>query len=379
MSIPRYAQQLPKYLTQEDKEKILSAFPGGLAATKFDFEFMPVGLAFYHPSVGGIGVAMVEHAGTRFTIPKDYFAIPLYGLDSAGSQYSFDETSVSAWWWRELNVSYGMKLPIRLKNGFDLYAGIGLKYISGYGIMQTSRYHGTISNERVGENQYKALIAFDYLINRSGIGLVSGDGGPFVIFPQPAGTGVGVDLGLVAILDGMELHLSVTDIGSVSWKANPAETYGDFRLEFTDAFLSTIEDSIVNALRGKNRRGEEFSTLLPTRFRIGFVFAPDSGNLTNWVPDGLILALDITQGFNESMGNLTDPRLSLGAEYKGIPWIPLRTGLSIGDDSKLRWAVGIGLEFKAFSFDIATENIGLLYSLSDFDMYSFGMAFRFRF
>jgi len=371
----------PRYLSTEDKEEILAAFPGGVAATKFDFELMPAGLAVYHPSFGGIGVAMVEHLGTRLVIPKDYLAVPLYGLDSSGSDYLFDETSVSAWWWRELNVSYGMKLPVSLKKGVEMYAGVGFKYVSGYGMMETSRYHGRIANVREAENQYRAIVSFDYLIRRSGVDMVDPgrENVDFSLFPQPAGTGFGVDLGFVAILDGMQLHLSVTDIGSVSWNTNLVETYGDFNLEITDAFLNSVEDSVQYALRGRNRPGSEFSTVLPTRIRIGIVFAPDSGHLVSWMPAGLVLALDVTQGFNESMGNSVDPRVSIGLEYTGIPVLPIRTGLSIGDDSKLRWAVGTGLEFSAFSFDIATENLGLLFSLSDFDMYSFGMGFRFRF
>jgi hypothetical protein len=93
----------------------------------------------------------------------------------------------------------------------------------------------------------------------------------------------------------------------------------------------------------------------------------------------MLITLDLTQGLNESMGNTQDPRVSVGLEYTGIPWLPLRTGWSLGEDSRVRWAIGAALEFKSFSWDIATENIGLLFSRHDFNMYSFATGFRLRF
>ncbi len=371
----------PKFLTTQDKEKILEAFPQGVANTQFDFEVTALGVSFYHPSVGGIGVSVVEHIGTRLVIPKDYLGMFLYGLDSSGSNYNFNETNLSGWWWREYNISYGMKLPVKLEDDIEFYAGIGVKYISGFGAMETERYVASISNERENANQYRAKLLFDYLVRRSGVEIAdpNREGANFSVFPQPAGSGFGVDLGFAARLPGFDVHLSFTDIGSVTWKRNIVETFGKYNLELTDPFEKQNEDTIQAAIRGKNRPGSEFSTSLPTKVRIGVSIGADTSNRPSWIPDDLVLAADITQGFSESLGNSGTPRLSLGVEYRGIPVIPLRTGLSIGDDSRLRWAFGLGIDAHNFSFDLATENLGLLFSLQNFDLYSFAMGFRFRF
>lgn len=372
--------RVPHYLTDADKEQILSIFPEGVAVSKAEVDVMPLGVSVYVPSFGGIGLATMEHVGTSLVLPKDYLRLFLYGLDSAGSTYTFDETSLSAWWWREYNLSYGMQIPLKLKDDIEMFAGIGLKYVSGFGMMETSHYNATIANFRENGNQYRVKLFFDYLIRRSGIDAVGAgrDQSSFSLFPQPAGTGFGVDLGFAARMPGVDLHVSITDIGSVRWKKNIVETGGNYNLEFTDPFFKTNEDSIQNAVRGTNRPGGAFTASLPTRVRIGLVIGADSSLRPGWFPSHLVLALDLSQGFNESMGNSGSLRFSLGAEYRIIPVVPLRTGIALGDDSRLRWAVGLGLDFRYFSIDLATENLGLLFSLKNFDMYSFAFGFQLR-
>jgi Family of unknown function (DUF5723) len=371
---------VPHYLTSADKQKILSIFPEGTATSKARADLMPVGVSVYSPSFGGIGIATMEHVGTQLVLPKDYLRIFLYGLDSAGSTYTFDETSFSAWWWREYNISYGMKIPVKLKDDIELYAGIGLKYVTGFGVIETSHYNATIANIREDQNQYRIKMFFDYLIERSGIDEVGANrsGTTFSVAPSPAGTGLGLDLGFVARFPGVDFHISVTDIGSISWQKNLVQTAGSYNLEFTDPFFKTNADSIQNAIRGVNRPGSAFSTSLPTRFRIGVVVGADTGRSPDWFPRKLALAMNLSQGFNESMGNSSSLRFSVGAEYRMIPGLPLRTGLAIGQDARWRWAVGLGLDFRYFSIDLATENLGLLFSLKNFDMYSFAFGLQLR-
>jgi len=371
----------PRYLSDNDKEQILRAFSGNVATSRLDFEIMPVGVAVYHSAFGGIGAAMTEHIGVRVVVPKDLLQVMLYGLDSTGSRHQLDGTDLSAWWWREFNISYGTKLPVRLGKRGELYAGVGLKYIAGFGVLETPRYKMLISNQRESNNQYNTEFLADYLIRRSGSEMMDpgSGGGPFTLSPHPAGTGFGLDLGIALMLDGIQIHCSMTDIGSVSWHRNLVETFGDYNVVLTDPFLGAIEDSIQNAIRGQNRRGTAFRTPLPTALRFGIAVEANTAGTFDWIPQGMLVTLDLTQGLNESMGNSQDPRVSLGIEYAGIPWLPLRTGWSVGDDSRVWWAVGAALEFKSFSWDIATENIGLLFSTRDFNMYSFATGVRLRF
>ena len=371
----------PRYLSPADKERILDGFSANAAASRFDLEIMPVGMAVYHSDFGGIGVAMIEHVGARVVVPKDLLRVMLYGLDSTGSSYQLNETDLSAWWWREFNVSYGTQLPVGLGKKGKLYAGAGLKYITGFGILETTRFRMSIANGRESNNQYRTEFMADYVIRRSGSEMLDPGprGGGVTVSPNPAGTGFGVDLGIALIIDGVGLHCSITDIGTVSWRRNLVETFGNYNVVLTDPFLGAIEDSIQNAIRGRNRPGEAFRAPLPATVRFGIAIGADTAQAFDWLPRRLLITLDLTQGLNESMGNSQDLRVSVGIEYAGISWLPLRTGWSVGDDSRVRWSIGAALEFKSFSWDIATENIGLLFSRRDFNMYSFATGFRFRF
>lgn len=370
----------PKYLSETDKRKILDVFSANTATSRLDFEIMPVGVAMFLPSFGGIGLGMTEHIGARLVVPKDLLQVMLYGLDSTGSRHQMDATDVSAWWWRELNLSYGTKLPFQLGKGGEIYAGLGLKYVAGFGILETQRYRMIIANERDANNQYRTQFLADYVIRRSGSEMMDpgSGGGAFTVSPHPAGTGFGMDLGVALVIQGFQIHWSLTDIGSVSWRRNLVETFGDYSVVLTDPFLGAIEDSIGNAIRGQNRKGAEFRTALPAMMRFGIALG-DSTSGFGWLPRGLLVAVDLAQGLNESMGNSQNLRASLGIEYTGITWLPIRTGWAIGDDSRIRWAVGVALESKSFSWDIATENIGLLFSTREFALYSFSTGFRLRF
>lgn len=370
----------PRFLDEADKAKLLSGFSDGTAVSTMDFEVMPVGLAAYHPEVGGFAIAVKERVGLRTVVPKELLTMLLYGLDPEGSSFTFDRTRISGWWFRELNLSYGRPVPVSLPAEAELYAGLGIKFLAGYGVMETLHYVASVANEPTGGNQYRGRLSFDYRIRRAGVEVLDPDkGGGLDLFPAPAGTGFGVDFGLAGKVYGVDLHVSITDIGSIRWKRNTVETYSRYQIDITDPFLGTIEDSLQYAVRGRNRSAGEFATALPTKLRIGLVVESGSRLLPSWFPSGILIAVDFTQGLNDSMGNPDNPRVSVGVEYSGIPVLPIRTGLSIGDDSRLRWAAGVGLELTKISFGIATESIPLLFDPGNFDLYSISAGFQFRF
>ena len=115
-------------------------------------------------------------------------------------------------------------------------------------------------------------------------------------------------------------------------------------------------------MRGYNQTGEPFSSSLPTTLRIGATLQTDESQLFPFLPGKMLLAFDYTQGLNSSMGNITQPRFSLGLEYRVIPFLPLRTGISMGGGEGVHWAAGFGLDFHYVCLDVATENFGMLFS-----------------
>ena len=354
----------PKILTEEDKQNILSSLPDGLAATRIDIEVMDLGASITTNKLGGLGVAVVDHASGSLEIAKDFTRFFLYGLDSAGSRYNFDGTSVTAAWWREFNISYAYQITLSSEWLRSLSIGVGAKLLQGYGIFETQHYSASVANQRVGANQYLLNAQFDYLTRRAGADFFNPDKHvDMSMFPEPAGKGVGFDLGVSAqIKPGLRVAASITDIGNIHWTKNLVKTDGRYSLAMDDPFKTENADSLENAVRGKNQAGDEFSSTLPTTLRIGVALESDESTILSFLPGKMLLAFDYTQGLNSSMGNVTEPRFSLGMEYRGIPFLPLRTGLSMGGGEGVRWAAGFGLDFQYVCLDVATENFGALFS-----------------
>lgn len=354
----------PKVLTDMDKQNILASIPDGLAATRVDIEAMDLGATITTSRLGGLGFAIVDHASGTLEVAKDYTRFFLYGLDSAGSQYTFDGSSVSAAWWREFNFSYAYQIPLTSEWVHDLSVGLGVKVLQGFGVFETQRYSSSIANQRVGANQYLLNAQFDYLTRRAGADFFNPDKHvDMSMFPEPAGKGVGFDLGVSGqIKPGLRVAASITDIGSIHWTKNLVKTDGRYALVMDDPFKTENADSLEDAVRGKNQAGDEFSSTLPTTFRIGVAVESDESAIFSFLPGKMLLAFDYTQGLNSSMGNVTQPRFSLGMEYRVLSFLPLRTGFSIGGGEGVRWAGGFGLDFHYICLDIGTETFGMLFS-----------------
>jgi hypothetical protein len=374
-------KRAPYPLTQQDKNDIRSQLPDN-GMTRINVESMIAGLSLETALLGGIGFAVIEHAGVNFAFSRDFFdMLYLQGLPS-NAKYVFDGTSFEAWWYREYNISYGRKLPVNIPFLKNLYAGAAIKMIRGYGIFQTLKNNSSIENKTALSDTGKNSVIgnFDFLAQRAGVDFFNNDSTniAFSFMPDPVGKGTGFDIGVSGeIYDGFIVGLSVTDIGKITWDKNVIQTSGGGQVIFS-GYTKEIIDSAKNVIKGKNSVGEAFVTDLPTVFRIGANAESDKVPFLKFLPGRLLLAVEYAQGFNESLGNTTKPRLSLGAEYRIIPLLPLRTGLMVGGNDKLRWAFGFGLDFRYLTLDFASDNFGMFFSAKNFNVASFGLGLKIR-
>jgi len=384
-------KRAPYPLTQQDKNDIRSQLPDN-GMTRINVESMLAGLSLETAVLGGIGFAVIEHAGVNFAFSRDFFdMLYLQGLPS-NSKYVFDGTSFEAWWYREYNISYGRKLPVNIPFLKNLYAGAAIKMIRGYGIFQTLKNNSSIENRTALSDTGKNSIVgnFDFLAQRAGVDFFNNDNSDnnnsnnnnsnnkFTFMPDPVGKGTGFDIGISGeFFDGFIVGLSVTDIGKITWDKNVLLTTGGGQVTYS-GYTSEIQDSVKNVIKGKNSIGEAFVTNLPTVFRIGATAESDKVPFLEFLPGRLLLAFEYAQGFNESLGNTTKPRISLGAEYRIIPLLPLRTGLMVGGNDKLRWAFGFGLDFRVLTLDFASDNFGMFFSPKNFNVASFAFGLKIR-
>ncbi len=388
-----------KYLTQSDKQSILDAFPGGVGTVLTNLSVRDIGVAVRRPDFA-IGFAIDERIGMRATLPNSFVLFALDG-NPPGSTLSWNNIGSKSWWYRTYNVDFAMRLPqilvIPKDIANDFTAGIGVKYVTGIGYASANTYNSYLHTDsanyafnvglgfsglRAGFLSNVISKAFD-----SPVGDTTVNFNPFAA----AGAGMGFDLGGTAkVIHFIKVGYSLTDLGWITWTKNTMRTGGDTTFTF-GGFSPAVEgvtgsqsnaDSLNNAFKDyfKNRDSvaSAFTTPLPTRLNIGASVEMDE--LFPTIPGRLLVAIDYHQGLNNSLGNSTIPEFILGAEWKPIGLIPIRTGFGFGGAYGFRWALGFGLNLPFWDIDLGVGTFNTIvapYSAKTVSVTLSLMKFRF--
>jgi hypothetical protein len=180
------------------------------------------------------------------------------------------------------------------------------------------------------------------------------------------GGGFGIDLSASAVYD-KDWHFSVLVenlFASIDWDTN------------TELFESSQKDSVYFYNDdGVDRSSEtdttmatgSFSTPLPVNLVIGAHYQ---------LLDNLTLMAQWKQGLSKNFGNVFTPQIGVGAEYRPISWVPLRSGLTLGGRDAFILALGGGLDFDLFEFNLAYAMREAVWPTSSNGAY---LAFDFKF
>lgn len=365
-------QQIGKFLTEADKQAIYSAFPSGVGTVLTDVNIRDLGVAV-RGSNWGVGVSVDEHIGARATTRNSFLVLALNGIPG-GSSFDWNNIGSTAWWYRTYNVDYAMKLPDLLfvpkDIAKDFDAGIGIKYVTGISYVSGHTVNSSLS---VDSSNYAFNVGLGFDAQRAGIlsNVISrnvksevGDTNVNNFNPfDPAGTGFGFDLGGTAkVVDFVKVGYSLTDIGWITWTKNAMRTSGD--TSFTFAGFSPAQTGVPNAssnldslnntfkdfFKNRDSVSSGFTTPLPTRLNIGASVELDE--LVPAIPGRLLVAIDYHQGLNKSLGNSTIPEFVLGAEWRPIEVLPIRTGIGFGGAYGFRWALGFGINLPFWDIDL---------------------------
>ncbi len=370
--INKYFTDSTLVLSDADKQNLNSIFSNGgliLANVSVDIFSFELNLG---RTTGAFGISINDVAAGDITVPHEITQLAFNG-NPVGSNYNFDDIKFNSWWIRNYSLSYARELPNFFQEIFSsLAAGITLKYVQGFEFVQSTQVNGNSIQTNASNNQI--TLSTNYAIqsafsdnfnvkynysnnsNNSNDSSNSNSNSNFSPFPTPAGTGFGFDIGFNAAMgDTWKFALAVTDIGSITWDKNAALTSSTGQYTITDIAQSSQRDSVKNKFKGHSDSLSSFSTSLPTALRLGaaYTFNFDGSSF----PGTLLLALDINQGFNDMPGNSTKTRVSLGAEWKPMDWIPyLRTGFSFGGLYGFHWSAGLGIDAGVLDFNLGTTD-----------------------
>jgi len=352
--------RMDRHLSDIDKQKILDAFHGDVGTVVLDASVRPIGVAVGLGSAGAIAFSVTERASAEIGIPRESLEFLFYG-NTPGSVYTFKGSALAATWTREYAVSYGLDLG-KVGPAQAFRVGGTIKAVHGFGYAELIR-----SNTRLATSEYGALDGnLDVLARVAGSDpfLGDSDGESFSLFPRPAGSGVGVDLGVAAVLgDAWTVGLSVTDIGSISWKHGLKEYASTGAIILDDPLIQSQRDSLEAAVIGEERPGTPFSTSLPTALRTGVSVAVHKlpwGK--EFLAGELLFALEYDHGFTSRPASFQSGRLGIGLEYAPIPVLPLRGGASFVGGRSTILAIGFGIRTGVVDLDLAAENVDWIFS-----------------
>jgi hypothetical protein len=371
-----------RYLSSGEVDDFYNMFDDG-GEGSFGITANLLSFTFNLPDQAGtIGFSINDAASGNFFIPQSAIDIPLKG-NLINKIYSFDEAKFKTWWIRNYSLSYAKELPEIKQSYFNsIRAGISVKLVHGFAYAGTEHFKGNVvtgeRNELTGIADYLAYTSFsedlgvDYSFDEA-----DNEKTNFQIFPAPAGSGFGVDLGVSAVYNNIwNFSLAVTDIGAIRWTNRAARFFAKGDIFLDDLANREQRDSLQRLVEGKGSYIDGFSTGLPLALRAGASYLLDNNTA---LPGLLILAFDYNQGFNDLPGNTTIPRFSVGGDWQPNHWGSVRMGFSFGGLDGFNWAAGLGAAFGVLEFNIATTNLLAVSAPNSSKKLSFAVNSRWRF
>lgn len=363
----------PYYLNDEDKSNIISNFDE-TGEIFFTSKINILSIAMKFGNIGALGLSVDGMTSARLSLPSDMARLILYG-NPLGETYTFDNFAYQSSFHSVISLSYannfyhdstGLLRNLNVGTNLKMYRSIG------YADFETSR--ATVFTNQDANIQFDFLGTARTSAAREVKAMIDDDES-ISSLPESAGTGFGIDLGLLGELDnGIRFGFSITDIGVIDYVQN---------VEIKEFSLNTVVksatekeiDSLIDGVNQELIGTESFSIAPPTTLRLGF--AVPVHKLTA-VPGLLNAYLDYAQGFNNNYSNSLTPRISLGVDWKPFQYSPIfMTGFSNGITGNFRWSLGLGYEI--WKIDMYLSTYDVLSIIDPNTNLSFAFNFRWRF
>lgn len=335
-------------LTSQDIQDILNSIPE--SGLRVDGLARVNTLAFYIPnfsiSLIGLGVAVGN-------IPREFIELPLGGNVEPGRIYNFNNANANDWTGVGVVASGALPVWENPSATVDFFSiGATLKYISGIHYNQVVRAEGVLKDFSLANNN-------PYVEVEGNLEVLSSNGGK----------GVGADFGALATVNkNFSVGLTLLNaFSSVKWSTETERLVFSIRGDSL-GLPDNIKDSLL-VHNDSTYAIDAFSTHIPRvlDLAVAYQFTPDFLATAQW-----------EQGLDTNMGGTTRARIAAGFEYTGIPFVPLRAGLTVGAKTGTSLAFGAGIHLKNWYLDLAYLNHGS-FVVGDFKGIGLALSTRLRF
>jgi hypothetical protein len=311
----QYNRYSGAFLDDRTKDEIMSSIPGtGLwlnaGANLNGFDII----------INNFVISMFGTGSLALRIPKDVFDLALYGnaLDRRYEANDLAGRTISYW-----GAAASYHLSIRKK----LQIGTAIRYLGGIYIFETL------------ESQAYLLTTPSFMVSEGKATYRLGRGG----------SGVGLDLNIAYdFLPDLRTTLALFNLNTgINWTNNPENGYLNFALD-------SINWSRI-------QRGDFFSenstvvSTVPFRTPLPFYIMLGANYRFNPILNG---SLTLSQSFNESQLTTRAPRLTGAIEFRGLHWLPVELGMSLGGKEGFGIAYSLGVIIKKFSGSFAVQDLG---------------------
>ncbi len=267
-----------------------------------------------------------------------------YTKDPEAASKLYNPTDISHLFYNEFVLGYGRRLVN--KENFKFFAGIDLKLLQGFGIMQ----YNSISVTQV--EGYQALgPAYGVKYSEPTPSQLTGSGW------QTAGMGFGIDIGLTfEIYKKTRVAISLNDVGSIKWDGNvyTGENVPIWKIEtpgINNYNIFSESGGIIadNTNLGKWEGLENKTVSTPMNLRFG---------ANHQVMEELAFGIEFLMplGDNDLPGAYLEPYYAAGAQYSPAKWFQLSAGFSYGGGYGMN--IPLGFTFRAMNTESTLWEMG---------------------
>lgn len=364
-----------RYLNDNDKANIINEASNQQSNYLGSAKILSV--IYNTRNIGTFGLSVDERTTGNFVPSKDFLELGLYGNEPE-RVYDLSENEINAYWIRELNITYARQFKLKNNNLFDEVSfGASVKPQFGLYYLNTQSNDLTVFTNDSNTVQSAGRVEFLYA------GLT--DDNDFEYSLGNAGFGFGFDLGVNARLKNISkngfvnIGLSVSDLGYISWNKNTNSYYNDGSFIITDITEQSQIDSLKDIIRGTKTPVPDFTTSLSPTLRLGISYKIidriKNDSLNN---ERATIAVDYVQGLNDDLGGTTKPIIGVGGEYNASKVLSPRMGFAFGGLQNFAMSIGLGINAGPVIIDLGTYNVASIFEPKGTSKFSMGLGIKFK-